>query len=145
MRSFLSFIIGAVLLTACGKDTFKSSPKLTFKSVSSTTVPANGDLQIVLRLTDLEGDINKSFLFVEKTTTRCVTSNFLDSQLYQIPTDVPLSRNFSGDIVLSFTYPFELQPRCNRPDTATFRFWMKDNAGNKSDTAKTPKIIILKP
>jgi hypothetical protein len=145
MRSFLSFIIGAVLLTACDKDTFKSRPQLTLKSVSSTTVPANGNLKIILRLSDLEGDIDKSFFFVKKTTTRCTNSNFLDSQLYQIPTDIPRSKFFSGDVVFSFTYPFELQPRCNRPDTATFSFWIKDNAGNISDTAITPKIIILRP
>ncbi len=144
MRSFLSFIIGALLLTSCGKDTFKSQPQLTIKSVSTTTVPANGDLQIVLRLTDREGDFNES-IFVEKMTTRCSNSNFLDSQLYLIPTDLPRTTQFSGDVVLSFTYPFELQPRCNRPDTATFRFWIKDAAGNVSDTAATPKIIILRP
>lgn len=144
MRSFLSFIIGAALLTACGKDTLKSRPQLTLKSVSSTTVPANGDLQIVLRLSDREGDFMES-IYVEKTTTRCTNSNFLDSQLYTIPTDLPRSTFFAGDVVLTFTYPFELQPRCNRPDTTTFRFWIKDAAGNISDTATTPKIIILKP
>jgi hypothetical protein len=144
MRSFLSFIISAALLTACSKDTPKSRPQLTLKSVSATTVPANGDLQIILRLADREGDFKES-IFVEKMTTRCTNSNFLDSQLYTIPTDMPRTSFFSGDVVLSFTYPFELQPRCNRPDTATFRFWIKDAAGNVSDTVKTPKIIILRP
>lgn len=144
MRSFLSFIISATLLTACSKDTFKSQPQLTLKSVSSTTVPAFGNLQIIMRLTDKEGDF-KDMVYVMKTTTRCPSSNFIDSQLYKIPTDLIRSRNFDGDVVLSFTYPFELQPRCTRPDTATFRFWMRDDQGNVSDTVKTPAIIILRP
>jgi hypothetical protein len=144
MRSFLSFIIIAALLTACSKDTFQSKPQLTLKSVSSTTVPAFGKLEIVLRLTDKEGDF-KDMVYVMKTTTRCPSSNFIDSQLYKIPSDLPRTRNFDGDVVLSFTYPFELQPRCTRPDTATFRFWMRDAKGNMSDTAKTPAIIILRP
>jgi hypothetical protein len=144
MRNLLIVIIVATLLAGCSKDTFKSQPQLTLKSVSTTTVPAFGKLEIVLRLTDKEGDF-KDMVYVMKTTTRCPSSNFIDSQLYKIPTDLPRTRNFDGDVVLSFTYPFELQPRCTRPDTATFRFWMKDAKGNISDTAKTPQIIILRP
>lgn len=144
MRSLLIVIVVATLLAACSKDTFKSQPQLTLKSVSTTTVPAFGNLEIVLRLTDKEGDF-KEMVYVMKTTTRCPSSNFIDSQLYKIPSDLPRTKNFDGDVVLSFTYPFELQPRCTRPDTATFRFWMKDAKGNISDTAKTPPIIILRP
>jgi hypothetical protein len=44
--------------------------------------------------------------------------------------------------LVTFTYAIELQPRCNRNDTATFSFWMKDKKGNKSDTAKTQPIIL---
>ena len=144
MRKSLFFICCTLLVLSCGKDSIQSKPGLSLKSVSATTVPAFGDLQVVLRLTDKEGDFYDT-IWVKKLTTRCPSSNFADSQLYRIPSDVPLTNNFDAEVVLSFTYPFELQPRCTRPDTATFSFWMKDRKGNRSDTVKTPPIIILRP
>ncbi len=139
---FLLFFIA--LFLSCGKDTFQSKPQLFLTSVSSTTVPAFGDLQINMRLTDKEGDFLDT-IWVKKVTTRCPSSNFADSLLYRIPNDVPKTKNFDGEVVVSFTYAFELQPRCTRSDTAVFSFWMKDKKGNLSDTVRTPPIIILKP
>lgn len=141
-----SLLIASILLLilSCNKDTFQSRPQLTLKSVSTTTVPPQGDLQIIMRLTDKEGDFVDT-VWVQKITTRCPGSNFRDSLLYRIPNDVPRDKNFDGEVVMSFTYAFELQPRCVRPDTAVFSFWMKDAKGNKSDTVRTPPIIILRP
>jgi hypothetical protein len=139
---FLLFFITFFL--SCGKDTFQSKPQLFLESVSTTTVPAFSDLQIVMRLTDKEGDFLDT-VWVKKITTRCPSSNFADSLLYRIPNDAPRTKNFDGQVVVSFTYAFELQPRCTRPDTAVFSFWMKDEKGNLSDTVNTPPIIILKP
>lgn len=96
-----------------------------------------------MRLTDKEGDFVDT-IWVKKTTTRCTFSNFQDSLLYSIPSETPRTKNFDGEVLISFSYAIELQPRCNRNDTATFSFWMKDKAGNKSDTVKTPPIIILR-
>jgi hypothetical protein len=144
MRRILIAMSCSFAALSCGKDTFKSKPQLFLESVSTTTVQPFGNLQVILRLTDKEGDFHDT-VWVKKITTRCPSSNFADSLLYRIPPDAPRSANFDGEIVFSFTYPFELQPRCTRPDTATFSFWMKDKKGNASDTVKTPPIIILRP
>jgi hypothetical protein len=143
MKQFLLVVIAALMITACGKDTFQSKPQLFLTSLSSTTIPVGSDLQIFLRLTDKEGDF-KDTLWVKKVTTRCPSSNFSDSILYRIPGDVPKTANFDGVIKLSFSYAIELQPRCTRNDTAVFSFWMKDDKGHQSDTVKTPSIIIFK-
>jgi hypothetical protein len=137
-------IAGLFFLFSCGKDTFQSKPQLTLRDVSSTIVPANSGLIINLRLTDKEGDFYDT-IWVKKVTTRCPNSNFADSLLYRVPEDAPRTKNFDGDVTITFTYAFELQPRCTQPDTATFSFWMKDKKGNLSDTARTPPIIILRP
>ena len=137
-------IAGLFFVLSCGKDTFQSKPQLTLKDVSSTIIPPNGDLLINLRLTDKEGDFYDT-VWVRKVTTRCPNSNFSDSLLYRIPSEAPRSRNFDGNVSFTFTYAFELQPRCTQPDTAVFSFWMKDEKGNVSDTAFTPSIIILRP
>lgn len=125
----------------CGKDTFQSKPQLRINSISSSVVPAGSDLQIKMRLTDKEGDFVDT-IWLKKTTTRCAASNFIDSFLYRIPVETPRTKNFDGEIIVTFTYAVELQPRCNRADTAIFSFWMKDQKGNRSDTAKTQSIII---
>ncbi|MEN9951550.1 MAG: hypothetical protein RLY85_2302 [Bacteroidota bacterium] len=139
------FIPLFIILTAlgCGKESFQSKPTLSIKSVSGTRVPAGSDLQVTMQLTDKEGDFVDT-IWVKKTTTRCVQSNFIDSFLYRIPTETPRTRNFSADVIVTFSYGVELQPRCPRNDTATFSFWMKDEKGNISDTAKTQQIIIAR-
>ena len=144
MGKYLAIASLLLLILSCGKETFQSKPQLTLKSVSSSVVPPQGNLQIIMRLTDKEGDFLDT-VWVRKVTTRCPSSNFADSLLYRIPNDVPRTNNFDGEVVMSFTYAFELQPRCTRPDTAVFSFWMKDKKGNVSDTVKTPPIIIERP
>lgn len=144
MRRALSLASLFFICLSCGKDTIKSKPQLTLKSVSTTRVEPNRDLQVILTLEDKEGDFSDT-VWVRKVTTRCPSSNFSDSLLYRIPNDLPRATNFKGEVILSFTYAIELQPRCTRPDTAVFSFWMKDAKGNRSDTVKTPSIIILRP
>jgi hypothetical protein len=139
-KQFIALLL-LVVLFSCEKDSFQSKPGLSLNKVSSTFVPAGFDLQISMRLTDKEGDFVDT-IWVNKTTTRCSFSNFQDSLLYSIPKETPRSKNFDGEVLITFTYAIELQPRCNRNDTAIFSFWMKDKAGNKSDTVKTPAIII---
>ncbi|MCU0380357.1 MAG: hypothetical protein MUE58_04115 [Chitinophagaceae bacterium] len=144
MGKYLVIVSLLLLVLSCGKDTFQTRPQLTLESVSSTLVPPQSGLQIIMRLTDKEGDFVDT-VWVEKITTRCPSSNFRDSLLYRIPDDAPRKKNFDGDVVMTFSYPFELQPRCTRDDTAVFSFWMKDREGNRSDTVRTPPIIIQRP
>jgi hypothetical protein len=144
MGKYLGIASLFLLILSCGKDTFQSRPQLTLKTVSSSIVPPQSGLQIVMRLTDKEGDFTDT-VWVQKITTRCPSSNFRDSLLYRIPDETPRKKNFDGEVVMTFSYPFELQPRCTRDDTAVFSFWMKDRAGNRSDTVRTQPIIILRP
>jgi hypothetical protein len=138
-------ILSVIIAFSCSKDTFQSKPQLFLKGVNTTVVPANGYLQITMRLTDKEGDFYDT-IWVQKKTTRCPQSNFADSLKYRFPTDAPRNLNFDGEVVLTLDYNLDgLQPACIKPDTAVFSFWMKDAKGNLSDTVRTPSIIILKP
>lgn len=143
MKSYLLSGILLLMLFACSKDKIENRPRLTLKSVSSTTVPVGSDLQVKMRLTDKQGDFYDT-IWVRKVTTRCPSSNFADSLLYRVPSDLPRTNNFDGEVTITFQYPVALQPRCTRPDTATFSIWMKDKDGNKSDTVRTEPIIILR-
>jgi hypothetical protein len=141
-KRFIALCLACAIFS-CGKETFQSKPQLRIKSISGNVVPVGSDLQIKMRLTDKEGDFTDT-VWVRKSTTRCNQSNFVDSFLYRIPPETPRTNNFDGEVLVTFTYAIELQPRCNRNDTATFSFWMKDKKGNKSDTVKTAPIIILR-
>lgn len=143
MTKYYLTILLILILSACGKETFQSKPVLKIKSVSSTHVPVGSDFQVTMRLTDKEGDFSDT-LWIMKSTTKCALSNFSDSTLYRIPTETPRVKNFDGEVLVSFSYAIELQPRCARNDTAVFSFWIKDQAGNISDTVKTAPIIIFR-
>jgi hypothetical protein len=143
MKQIILGGLALLLIISCSKDSFQSKPQLFLKSVSATNIPAGGSLEVILRLTDKEGDFRDT-IWVKKITTRCPSSNFADSSIYRVPSEVPRTSFFDGDVVINFNYFLGLQPRCTKPDTAIFSFWMKDAAGNKSDTVKTPSIIIAR-
>ena len=125
----------------CIKDSIQSKPSLKVNSISASKIFAGEDLQIRLQLTDQEGDFLDT-IWVKKSTTSCTKSNFIDSNLFRIPSDLPRTKNFSGELILTMNYSIVLQPRCFASDTTTFSFWVKDAKGNKSDTIKTSQIII---
>ena len=135
------YILLLLFILSCGKDSIQSKPQLKIKSVSSSVVAIGDDLVVKMRLTDKEGDFVDT-IWMKKMTTRCNASNFTDSLLYRIPPETPRTKNFDGEVLITLTYAVELQPRCNKADTAVFSFWMKDAKGNKSDTVKTQSIII---
>ena len=141
MRKVFPIICLLIFGFGCNKDSIQSKPILKVNSISSSKIYAGEDLEIRLQLTDQEGDFLDT-IWVKKSTTSCTRSNFIDSNLFRIPSDLPRTKNFSGELVLTMNYSIVLQPRCFASDTTTFSFWVKDAKGNKSDTVKTSQIII---
>ncbi|MFZ9261805.1 MAG: hypothetical protein ACO3AW_07105 [Chitinophagaceae bacterium] len=141
MRKIFLYILLAIFMVGCEKDNFESKPSLKINSISANKIFAGEDLQIKLQLSDLEGDFLDT-IWIKKSTTTCTRSNFTDSSLFQIPSDLPRTKNFSAELILTLNYSVVLQPRCFSSDTTTFSFWVKDEKGNKSDTVKTSPIII---
>lgn len=135
-----------VLLCACGKDRFTSRPQLTFKKVNSYTIPRGGLMTFQLEFTDKEGDLGDS-IFIQTITTRCNASNRRIS--YRLPA-FPASSKAKGEIEINFVNGQFLpgfvalpSPACGRPDTTTFRFWIRDKANNVSDTVQTDRPLII--
>lgn len=143
MRKIIPFALVLLLMNGCGKDSLQSKPSLKLNSISNNNIAAGDDLEVRLQLKDLEGDFLDT-IWIKKLTTSCPRSNFTDSSLFRIPADLPRTKNFSGELILSLNYSIVLQPRCFKNDTATFSFWVKDKKGNKSDTVKTSPIIIIR-
>lgn len=134
-------------LAACDKNTFNTKPSLKLKSVSTRDViPANPSsstppLVLTFEYTDAEGDLAGARVGVQKIEPECALSNFVDTLSYSISQELPASRDQQADLQVIFTY-FQIQPQCNFNDSANFRVWITDRAGNVSDTAETGIIII---
>jgi hypothetical protein len=130
------------ILAGCKKDSFKTTPGLSFTKVNTTELLNGQNIQFTLSFTDAEGDIVDS-IFVEKIVADCPGSSF--DQLYPIP-DFPTTKDQKGDIVITFGYNTgfpQVNPQCGRTETAIFRFALNDAAGNTSDTISSPPITIV--
>ncbi len=135
----------------CGKDQFNTRPNLTFKSVNTTSITRNNFLTFELGFTDAEGDIQDTLWVNRRSVTNCNSTNF--TEFYIIPAGVIATNNLKGVIEVCTFYGSN--PPCipiagprdncaNRNDTAVFRFWMRDRAGNRSDTVSSPPIAIIR-
>lgn len=148
MRLISLLMIALVFVVACEKDKFTTKPQLRFKSVNSTEISNNDVIVLTFDLTDKEGDFTDSLWFSRSVKNPCQFSNFIDSSL-TIPAEFLATKNKEGEIVISLDKLIRGPNDCQlpgggtRPDTAVYKLWTVDKAGNQSDTAFTPEIIIL--
>ena len=149
------------IVVACTKDSFSTTPQLTFKSVNATVIGGGGVLAFSLDYTDKDGDITgvkdtSSYLdtlggalYYVKKSINCSDSI---SGWYNLPQDVPATSNSKGTIDITFTYGTVPVPGSvsigrgcyDSDDTCVFKFVLKDKAGHRSDTVTSPQIVLLK-
>jgi hypothetical protein len=137
------FIAFSLIFFACSKDKFQTKPSLKIKDINTTDVQVTQSLIVTFEYTDKEGDIGNGKIGVLKTVPNCPASDFLDTVKYKISGEVPSSGNQLGELEITFPYIY-INPRCATNDTATFKFWVTDRAGNRSDTVTSKTIIIRK-
>lgn len=140
-------IILSIAVWACGKDEFTTKPKLEFIQADSYDVSQGNYLTFRLKIKDKEGDISDS-IWIKASTRKCPNTVF--TLPYRVP-EVPQKANLDGEINIQFIvgvtdpsapiWPFNL---CNGVDTTNFVFWMKDKAGNRSDTIKADKPVLIR-
>ncbi len=144
--TIIIIIIVGFIFSGCKKETFSSTPKLTYKSATPKQLLPDEIIKFTLSVTDAEGDVIDT-MFVQKVSLNCAASNFFDR--YRIPI-FPTTKNLSTDILVSYSNGINnpgyitVASRCNYNDTCYFRFMLKDRAGNKSDTVKSETIVIYK-
>jgi hypothetical protein len=139
-------VIGIV---ACKKDQYNTTPELKFKKVSTDVIAPGQSIIFSLEVTDKEGDIQDT-IYVEKVRLNekaCATVDPVSRN--QMPAFTP-TKNFKGDIEVRYSYGINLQfppiqdPKCAENDTCIYRFWIKDNAQNVSDTISSSQLVIIK-
>ncbi len=153
MKQSLIIFIGFAFLISCDKDKFETKPKLTFKSVNATTITKGGDLKFELTATDKEGDLTDS-LFVIRLNRNCTKKDTTKFQyiLPKFPTsgnlEIPIQVNYSyqsqGSNYPPITPSFSCTSGSPRNDSCTFKFIIRDKAGNVSDSVLSPEIVLLR-
>jgi len=151
-NNILFFFLAAIVLLACGKDKFTTKPQLKIKSVSTDLVPINGSATFTIEFTDKEGDV-KDTLFIRKVRlNKRVVSTIRDSFYFVIPGypdtkkgDFIVELNYTAlqSAILPPTIPGSNPPQ-KEPDTLLVKFVAVDRAGNKSDTATSGRIIVIR-
>ena len=145
MRNTILIALVSLIFLSCNKDTFSSTPKLTYKSVNTKRLDHNQIIKFNLSFTDLEGDVIDT-LFVQKVSLNCPNSGF--SFPYPIPS-FPTSTKLKGDILVSYSNGLNNPPYtniafgCTKNDSCYFKFMMKDKANHKSDTVRSETIVII--
>jgi hypothetical protein len=134
------------LMVSCGKESYTTKPQLKFIKAKNYTVSRGDLIEMTVEFTDKEGDLTDS-LFIQTVTTKCPQSN--RKLGYPMPV-FPTSNNIKGEVQVTFVngtfipgYVALPGPACGKPDTTTFKFWIRDKAKNVSDTITTDKPIII--
>ncbi|MEN9571077.1 MAG: hypothetical protein RL172_2308 [Bacteroidota bacterium] len=145
MRTTLLLLLISFLFTGCGKDKFTSIPQIKYKSANTTELSRGQVLRFIISYTDKEGDLQDS-IYIEQSSLNCRNTFFKETRAMPA---FPKTGNAEGEIEISYGYrvpnfPSLREPQCGVNDTCIFRFMLKDNAQNRSDTIRTEAVIIVK-
>jgi hypothetical protein len=146
---FTVIIIITVLLAACGKNKFNTTPQLSFTSIKPDTYKQGttnlDDIPtMVFHVTDAEGDLgfkngkDTSYIYFRNLKT----NNFDSVSLPDILTAG--TKNFEGDIEVNMKQYIRV-PNFAKKDTLYFDVYVKDFAKNKSNVVRTSKPLYYLP
>jgi hypothetical protein len=150
LLSILSVFLMALIIASCEKTSFDTKPALKFVNADSYDLSQGDYLSLNLRLTDKEGDISDT-LWIRAFTRACSRPNPFPPFFYRIP-EVPEKTNLDAEVNIRFIVgqidpsapPWNINLCIGIPDTTFFQFWMRDKAGNFSDTIEIDRPIIIR-
>lgn len=152
-KSFGFFLPAAVLFfmfSGCSDATKKREeisnvPAIKFISMSPTTVTKNGgNVVITFEFTDGNGDLGDNTPDVKNLFCTDIRNNV--TYEFRIPQLAPDNAN----IILKGQQAFDLPPQgfvddSHTTETATYSIYIKDRAGNQSNTITTSALVINNP
>lgn len=145
MRNTILIALVCFVFLGCKKDTYSTTPQLTYKSVNTTHLFPDQVIKFNLTVTDAEGDVIDT-MYVQKVSLNCPASNF--SERVPIPKFIT-NKNLKADILVSYSNGINnpgyttIASRCSYDDSCYFRFMIKDRANNKSDTVRSETIVVV--
>lgn len=155
IRSLVIVAVLAVVLTACEKNKFETTPQIKIKNVNTGVLPkpdaVNTESKLVIRFefTDKEGDLDSLVMLRSRLNRRGVINNIRGP--YLLPSfpannkgEIELVADYNIDItvgLLPLKIPGSVPDRFE-PDTMKLRFYAVDMAGNRSDTVDLDVQVI---
>ena len=150
MRTIFSLLFFVLLFAACSKDKYETKPTVKIESFGPDVVEFGDVIRLVATVTDNEGDLQDSVIFVRNRYEGSVRinsdSNFV-SNLQKL--GVPDRRK----IELEFLLPYgQMQGNLTqiqntergRDREFAISVIVYDKAGNKSEPVETRKILLKK-
>ncbi|MEP7278699.1 MAG: hypothetical protein ABI813_08660 [Bacteroidota bacterium] len=152
MKKLVTAGLVLIVFAACNKDKYQTKPQISIKTITNKIIPENGSTTIVLSYTDKEGDISDSLFLKKIRLNQTVVPTIRDSIKYKIPDFPDYSK---GEINIVLDYQTILSaispppipgsvPSQAQPDTLIIKFWIRDKAGNVSDTVSTGQVIVIR-
>ena len=146
--SFAGIVVAllVVVLYACGKDKFETTPTIRVKDINSTEINApDGILKITLEVTDKEGDGaggDLTYIRVRTNSTPIpdpVNNDKADTAHATVPS---YPKTDKVEMVLTIPYSF-LDEDPVRNDTMYFKLTLRDSQNHQSDTITTKSITAV--
>ncbi|MEO8582908.1 MAG: hypothetical protein ABI415_03870 [Flavitalea sp.] len=142
LKRYLPFLVLVVLVISCSKDKLSTKPSIAIKSINGTEFTLLQDVVITLTFKDKEGDLGNGSLTYLRNRLNVyypVINDLADSVGYALP---EFPKTTSGEIKVIIPSGFLSEnPQFN--DTVNFKIFVKDVAGNVSDTVTTPTLISV--
>lgn len=143
-----AFIIVALVFVSCEKETAGAKIGLTLKSVNGTNFTLNQ--QVMFKFEFIPKTEKADTLYVVRRFYTCSFIPRPDTLKAEFP-------EFQNDGKAELEYAFVVGQggffndicfngtSVRRTDSVNYVFWVKDKAGNVSDTVVSPKIILRRP
>lgn len=150
-KNLIVILVLSTVFIACAKNSYETKPQIKVKSTNGNVIPAVGDavLATTFEFTDKEGDLGQGELVyhLKLLNKRALVNPGSAYQAITVPVpefpdkskgemELRLQRS---NIYLDIVAP----PTQDKNDTIIVRAWVKDRAGNVSDTAYSEQIILL--
>lgn len=138
MKKMLFLFLLAGLFYACKKDKIGTKPILSFKGYSVDSVSVGiQDMFVTLNVQDGDGDIEDTLQIAPIYDTKIQDTFYIVRRMPEIGANRGNSVKAEVAILLE-TQDFRTYQSLN--DSIHFLVFIRDNAGNFSDTIATPKI-----
>ncbi|MFY0254519.1 hypothetical protein ACDQ55_11245 [Chitinophaga sp. 30R24] len=139
MKKILFLFLVAGLFYACKKESIGAKPFISFKQYSTDSVaPETEAMEIVLNIKDGNGDIEDSIWVASFFERGDYDSTYYPKKMPSIGANKGSKVTGEVSVLLSGTDLKFHQSGVN--DSIHFKIFVRDNAGNYSDTIVTPKI-----
>ncbi|MBO9732186.1 MAG: hypothetical protein J7623_26325 [Chitinophaga sp.] len=141
MKKILFLFLVAGLLYACKKDKIGSKPFLSFKSYSADSIsPTTDQFVVTLNVEDGDGDIEDTLRIAPIIKSHGTDTLFIKKKMPGIESNK--GNKIKGEIQITLQNQEIIfgQYAPIPKDSVHFMVFIKDNAGNISDTVYTPKI-----